>query len=187
MLSYIVFYHYTEKSLLHLGFKDKEIEVTQSCPTLWDTIDCNLPGYPVHGIFQAKVLEWVAISFSRGSSRPRHMNPGLPHCRQTLYHLSHQGSPKELNFFLILWHKNVSNSNKQVLNQIYIFKSQGCKCPKQKCASLNYLLIDAKMLLRYCFNFIYWLVKFNYEIFELYKVIQCVCIYIKQITHITAM
>ena len=34
-------------------------------------MDCNLPGFSVHGIFQARVLEWVAISFSRGSSRPR--------------------------------------------------------------------------------------------------------------------
>ena len=41
-------------------------EVAQSCPTL-----CNLPGFSVHGIFQAKILEWVAISFSRGSTWPR--------------------------------------------------------------------------------------------------------------------
>ena len=46
-------------------------EVTQSCPTLCDPIDCSLPGSSVHGIFQATVLEWIAISFSRGSSRPR--------------------------------------------------------------------------------------------------------------------
>ena len=46
-------------------------EVTQSCPTLWDPIDCSLPGSSVHGIFQARVLEWVAISFSRGSSWSR--------------------------------------------------------------------------------------------------------------------
>ena len=46
-------------------------EVTQSCPTLCDPMDCSLPGSSVHGIFQARVLEWVAISFSRGSSQPR--------------------------------------------------------------------------------------------------------------------
>ena len=46
-------------------------EVAQSCPTLGDPMDCSLPGSSVHGIFQARVLEWVAISFSRGSSRPR--------------------------------------------------------------------------------------------------------------------
>ena len=43
-------------------------EVTQSCP---DPMDCSLPGSSVHGIFQAIVLEWIAISFSRGSSQPR--------------------------------------------------------------------------------------------------------------------
>ena len=46
-------------------------EVSHSCPALCDPMDCSLPGSSVHGIFQARVLEWVAISFSRGSSRPR--------------------------------------------------------------------------------------------------------------------
>ena len=46
-------------------------EVTQSCSTLGDPMDCSLSGSSVHGIFQARVLEWIAISFSRGSSRPR--------------------------------------------------------------------------------------------------------------------
>ena len=40
-------------------------EVTQSCPTLCDPMDCSPPGSSVHGIFQARILEWVAISFSR--------------------------------------------------------------------------------------------------------------------------
>ena len=43
----------------------------QSCPTLWDPMDCSLPGSSVSGILQARVLEWVAISSSRGSSWPR--------------------------------------------------------------------------------------------------------------------
>ena len=51
--------------------KMKESEVAQSCPTLCDPMDCSLPGSSVHGIFQAIVLEWIAISFPRGSSRPR--------------------------------------------------------------------------------------------------------------------
>ena len=41
-----------------------ESEVAQSCPTLSDLMDCSLPGSSVHGIFQARVLEWVAIAFS---------------------------------------------------------------------------------------------------------------------------
>ena len=43
----------------------------QSRPILCDPMDCSLPGSSVHGIFQAIVLEWIAISFSRGSSQPR--------------------------------------------------------------------------------------------------------------------
>ena len=46
-------------------------EVTQSCPTLCDPMDCSLSGSSVHGIFQARILEWVAVSFSRGSSQPK--------------------------------------------------------------------------------------------------------------------
>jgi len=53
------------------GCEKKESEVAQSCPTLCDPMDCSLPGSSVHGIFQARVLEWVAISFSRESSRPK--------------------------------------------------------------------------------------------------------------------
>ena len=41
-----------------------ESEVAQSCPTLSDPMDCSLPGSSVHGIFQARVLEWGAIAFS---------------------------------------------------------------------------------------------------------------------------
>ena len=41
-----------------------ESEVAQSCPTLSDPMDCSLPGSSIHGIFQARVLEWVAIAFS---------------------------------------------------------------------------------------------------------------------------
>ena len=80
--------------------------------TLW-TAACQPSLF--HGILQAGILEWVAISFSRGSSHPRDwncifyvsctgrqaslplappgLNPGLPHCRQILYQLNHKGSP----------------------------------------------------------------------------------------------
>ena len=56
---------------LVFGRQWSESEVTHSCPTLWDPMDCSLSGSNVHGIFQARVLEWIAISFSRVSSRPR--------------------------------------------------------------------------------------------------------------------
>ena len=47
---------------------ESESEVSQSCLTLCNPMDCSLPGFSVHGILQARILEWVAISFSRGSS-----------------------------------------------------------------------------------------------------------------------
>ena len=50
---------------------ESESGVAQSCQTLGDPMDCSLPGSSLHGILQARVLEWVAISFSRGSSQPR--------------------------------------------------------------------------------------------------------------------
>ena len=43
---------------------ESENEVAQSCPTLHDPMDCSLPGFSIHGIFQARVLEWGAITFS---------------------------------------------------------------------------------------------------------------------------
>ena len=45
--------------------------VDESCPTLCDPMDCSPPGSSVHGILQARILQWVAIAFSRGSSSPR--------------------------------------------------------------------------------------------------------------------
>jgi len=54
---------------------ESESEVAQSCPILCDPMGCSLPGFSVHGIFQAIVLEWFAISFSRWSSQPRDWTP----------------------------------------------------------------------------------------------------------------
>ena len=64
-----------------------------SCLTLCDPRDCSPPGSCyVQEIFQARILEWVAISFSRGFFPILVSNSDL-HCRQILYRLSHQGSP----------------------------------------------------------------------------------------------
>ena len=51
--------------------KKKESEIAQLRPTLCDPVDGSLPGFSIHGVFWVRVLEWVAISFSRGSSLPR--------------------------------------------------------------------------------------------------------------------
>ena len=48
--------------------RESESEVAQSCSTLCDPVDCSPPDSSIHGILQARILEWVAISFSRGSS-----------------------------------------------------------------------------------------------------------------------
>ena len=75
---------------------ENESEVAQSCPTLCHPVDHSLPGSAVHGIFQARILEWAAISFSRGPSKPRieprspalqtdalpSESPGKPHTNQ---------------------------------------------------------------------------------------------------------
>ena len=57
--------------LCWIVLKESESEVAQSCLMLCDPMDCSLPGSSVHGILQTRVLERVAISFSRGSSQPR--------------------------------------------------------------------------------------------------------------------
>ena len=54
-----------------------KVIVAWSCPTVCDPMDCSPPGSSLHGILQARILERVAISFSRGSSQPR-IKPGSP-------------------------------------------------------------------------------------------------------------
>ena len=62
----------------------------QSCLTLWNPMHYSLSDSSVHRIFQARILELVALL--QGIFPTQGSNPGLPHCRQILYHLSHQGS-----------------------------------------------------------------------------------------------
>ena len=64
----------------------------QSCPTLCGPMDCSLSGSPVHGILQARILEWVAIPYSRGSAWPRD---------QTL--LSYVSCISKKNFFFLFF------------------------------------------------------------------------------------
>ena len=69
------------------------MKVTQSCLTLLYS----------HGILQVRTLEWVAFPFSRGSSQPRDLNPGLPHCMWFLYQLSQKGNPRTLEWVAYLF------------------------------------------------------------------------------------
>ena len=70
-----------------------KVKVTELCPTLCDPKDCTF-----HEILQARILEWVAIPFSRGISPNQGSNSGLLHYRQILYQLSHMGSPRILEW-----------------------------------------------------------------------------------------
>ena len=79
-------------------------------------MDCSLPGSSAHGILQARILEWVAIPFSRGSSQSREgSNPGLLHRRQILHYLSHSGYRYMYSWFPSLFTWNYHN----IANQLY--------------------------------------------------------------------
>ena len=136
-------------------------KLLQSCPTLCNPMHCSPPGSSVHGILQAKLLEWVAMPFCSGFSPPRDWthtscllqwqalslppgkpdglsgnstemdfnfllqgifptqgsNPGLPHCRQMLYHLSHQEVLKIPNNCINLKSKVIYRQFKQILSK----------------------------------------------------------------------
>ena len=64
-------YKYFCKEDQKVGTSKEKESVTQSCLTLWDPMDCILPGSSVYSISHARILEWVAIPFSRVSSPPR--------------------------------------------------------------------------------------------------------------------
>ena len=80
-------------SHIHAWLHDMSL---QSCPTLCDLMECSLPGTPVHGILQARILKWMAMPSSRGSSQPRDRTCiSYVSCigRWVLYHQCHLGSP----------------------------------------------------------------------------------------------
>ena len=87
------------QSLLNIPFLYKLLIFTwlcvhaQSCLTLCDPTDCSPPGSSVYGISKARILEWVAISSSTGSSQPRDQTRISCIGRQILYRWSPQGSP----------------------------------------------------------------------------------------------
>ena len=73
-----------------LSFLKVKVKVAQLCWALCEPTYCNLPGSSVHGILQTRILEWIFPS--------QRSNPCLPQCRQILYHLCHQGSPRILEW-----------------------------------------------------------------------------------------
>ena len=81
--------------------------VTKSCLTLCDPMDHSLPGSSVHGISQARTLEWVVISFSRGSSQPRDQTHVSCISRYILYHWA----TWEAFYLLIIYYYSNDNAN----------------------------------------------------------------------------
>ena len=133
--------------------------VAQSCLTLCNPTDCRLPGSSVHGILQARTLEWVAMPSSRGSSQPRDQNPDLLHCRWLLYHLSHQGSPRILKWVACPFSRGsfqprnwtsvscISGYSKQILISFYF---------------INYLILGLNIsyfLINFLLFLAYWKLK----------------------------
>ena len=80
---------------MHKG--ESQSEGAQSCPMLCDPMDCSPPGASIHGTFQARILEWVAMPSSRGSAPPRDRTWIFSTAGRCLYRLSHQGSRKEVS------------------------------------------------------------------------------------------
>ena len=94
-LLYTWSWHYIVKQLyfrfLKKWVKYAHVLVTQLCLTLCEPIDYSPQCSSVHGILQARILEWIAIPFSRGSSDPG-IEPWSPKLQEDLYHLSYQGT-----------------------------------------------------------------------------------------------
>ena len=82
-------------------------EVAQSCLTLCDPMDCSLPGPSIHGILQARILQWVAISFSRGSSYPG-IEPRSPSLQADALTSEPPGKPKSRGLDCPYWSNLVS-------------------------------------------------------------------------------
>ena len=70
-LIYLQLIHFGKYSLLSFSYILCHAKSLQLCPTLCDPMDSSLPGSSVHGILQARIPEWAAIPFFRGSSQPK--------------------------------------------------------------------------------------------------------------------
>ena len=111
-----------------------ESEVSQSCPTLSDPMDCSLPGSSAHRIFQARVLEWVAIAFLHGlhymDSNPLFANSQLCFLEQTVQYLwcfcsIHNVNMNGAYLIVLLCGLNESIHVKLLEQQLVVKASQG--------------------------------------------------------------
>ena len=93
---FFFFFFYKRKQFYSFLIVDGNVPINQSCPALCDPMDYSSPDSSVHGILQARMLEWVAIPSLRGASRPRdwtHISYVSCIGRLVLYHYCHLGSP----------------------------------------------------------------------------------------------
>ena len=97
----------------------------QPCPTLWNPMDCSLPGSSVHGILQARLLEWVPIFYSRGSSRRRDQTHICCIGRQILYYCT-IGKPSlgHTQDFLLTANTVSSPNKKEIRGENYSQRTQ---------------------------------------------------------------
>ena len=130
MLQLRVFMLQVKKRSSHATAKDPASGlVTQSCLTLCNPTDCSPPGFSVHGILQSRILEWIAVPFSRESSPSRDGTLVLLHCRQILYHLNYRKVLKilyaatkrscVLQWKLNIGHATTKTQHSQINKQIY--------------------------------------------------------------------
>ena len=117
-----------------------KVLVAQSCVALCNPMDCSPPASTVYGILQGRILEWVAMPSSRGSSWPRYQT-WISCSRKIFYPLSHQSVTIKLYikfFFLYLWNKqeklynHIKSCRKSILWQAGSepSPSSACLCPK---------------------------------------------------------
>ena len=84
--------HFLRQAIM-CAYSYVSVKVAQSCSTLCNPMHCT-----VHGILQARILEWVSLSLLQGIFPTQGLKPGLPRCRQILYQLSNKGSPRILEW-----------------------------------------------------------------------------------------
>ena len=97
-----------------------------SCVLLWKPMDCSSPDSSVHGIFQPRILQCVAISYSRRTSSPRDGSQVSCHGRRILYHWATWEVPVTWVSFFLMWHV-VSSTKAIQLSQIAGFSDNGKK------------------------------------------------------------
>ena len=109
--------------------------LTQSCPTLWDSIDCSLPGLSVYRDSPGKNTGVGCHILLQGIFPTQGSNPGVPHCRWILYHLRHQGSPGILEWVAHPFSRQLPNPGIEQGSpalQLYSLPAELCRKPIQR-------------------------------------------------------